>query len=214
VRQYLDNTVLNVKGEGGGMSDQKDDLDQVSTEQGNEDPATRSEEQLASTETLEQPKEEERDLGITESLNSKWLSEEAEKELEPKSTTTDLSENEDEDVEVATGDQELKVLPDNEEEEREEMLADTKKSKNRPSKTSQGKEEQTIPLTTISKQLEKQNTLINKILQMIQPAAKQIKSTERQLELVKQIQSQIKQVQKQVSQVQKELMKKNKKMKR
>jgi len=118
VRQYLDNTAHNVKGEGGGMSDQKDDLDQVSTEQGNEDPATRSEEQLASTQTLEQPKEEEKDLGITESLNSKWLSEEAEKELEPKSTTTDLSENEEEKVEVATGDHELKVLPDNEEEEK------------------------------------------------------------------------------------------------
>ena len=110
MRQYLDKTALNVKGEGGGgMSNQKDDLDQVSTEQGNEDPATRSEEQLASTETLEQPKEEEKDLGITESLNSKWLSEEAEKELESKSTTTDLSETEEEDVEVATGDQELKV---------------------------------------------------------------------------------------------------------
>ena len=57
------------------MSDQKDDLDQASIEQGNEDPATRSEEQIksASVEDLEQPKEEEEDLEITKSLDSKWV---------------------------------------------------------------------------------------------------------------------------------------------
>ena len=90
----------------------------------------------------EQPKEEEEDLGITDS-------------------------------------HELKVLPDNEDEEKEEiLLADTKtkRSKKQPeTKTSQQKnekEEQTILLTSVSKQLEKQNTQINKILQMLQPVAK------------------------------------------
>jgi hypothetical protein len=197
------------------MSDQKDDLNQPSVEQGNEDPASGLDEQLGSEEALQQPKEEEKDLGV----DSKWLPEEGEeKGLEPKSTTTDLSENGEEDVQVATGDQELKVLPDNEDEKKEEiLLADTKKPKTstkRSSKTSQQKkenEEQTIPLTSISNQLEKQNTQINKILQMLQPVVKQIKSAERQLELVKQIQSQLKQLQKQISQVQKELIKKNKK---
>jgi hypothetical protein len=199
---------------GEGMSDQKDDLNQPSVEQGNEDPASGLDEQLGSEEALQQPKEEEKDLGV----DSKWLPEEGEeKGLEPKSTTTDLSENGEEDVQVATGDQELKVLPDNEDEEKEEiLLADTKtiRSKKQPSKTSQQKnemEEQTILLTSVSKQLEKQNTQINKILQMLQSVVKQVKSAERQLELVKQIQLQIKQVQKQASQIQKELIKKNKK---
>jgi hypothetical protein len=64
----------------------------------------------------------------------------------------------------------------------------------------------TIPLTSLSKQLDKQNTQIIKVMQILQPIQRQIKSTiERQLELTKQIQSQIKQLQKQVSQVQKEI---------
>jgi hypothetical protein len=182
VRQYLDKTALNVKrGEGGeGMSDQKDDLGQSSVEQGNEDPASGSDEQLGSGEALGQQKKEEKDQGITESLDSKWLSDEEEKAVESKSTTTDLPENKEEDVEVATGDHELKVLPDNEDEEKEEiLLADTKtiRSKKQPSKTSQQKnemEEQTILLTSVSKQLEKQNTQINKILQMLQSVVKQV----------------------------------------
>lgn len=56
-----------------------------------------------------------------------------------------ISDNEEKDVGVATGDQELKVLPDNEDEEKEEiLLTDTKKpktSKEQPSKTSQQKNE-------------------------------------------------------------------------
>ena len=95
--------------------------------------ANRLEEQLV--DGWEQPKEEEEDLGITDS-------------------------------------HELKVLPDNEDEEKEEILL----------------------LTSVSKQLEKQNTQINKILQMLQSVVKQVKSAERQLKLVKQTQLQIKQV--------------------
>ena len=60
-------------------------------------------------------------------------------------------------------------------------------------------------LTGISKQLDKQSTQINKIIQILQPAQKQFKSVERQSELIKQIQSQLKQLQTMVLQVQKRI---------
>jgi hypothetical protein len=56
---------------------------------------------------------------------------------------------------------------------------------------------------SISKQLDKQTTKINKnIMQMLQPLQKHIKSADKQSELMKQLQSQLKQLQKQVSQIQ------------
>ena len=67
---------------------------------------------------------------------------------------------------------------------------------------------------SISKQLDKQTTKINKnIMQMLQPLQKHIKSADKQSELVKQLQSQLKQLQKQVSQIQRAVVigKKNKK---
>ena len=60
-------------------------------------------------------------------------------------------------------------------------------------------------LTGIPKQLDKQSTQINKIIQILQPAQKQFKSVERQSELIKQIQSQLKQLQTMVLQVQKRI---------
>ena len=67
---------------------------------------------------------------------------------------------------------------------------------------------------SISKQLDKQTTKINKnIIQMLQPLQKHIKSVDKQSELIKQLQSQLKQLQKQVSQIQRAVSigKKNKK---
>ena len=61
-----------------------------------------------------------------------------------------------------------------------------------------------IRLATISKLLEKQATQMDKMVQMVQPLQKQLKSVERRTEFIKQIPSQLKQLQKQVSQVQKE----------
>lgn len=141
-------------------------------------------------------------------------------------------ENEEKMEIAAEGDQELKVVPENEkEQDKEEAIIETTekpKMSSSPSRTStkrgsksnnsqldtrqntkqhEGSEEgkTTIPLTSLSKQLDKQNTQINKIMQILLPIEKQIKSTDRQLELTKQVQSQIKQLQKQVLQVQKEI---------
>ena len=69
-------------------------------------------------------------------------------------------------------------------------------------------------IQSISKQLDKQTTKINKnIIQMLQPLQKHIKSVDKQSELIKQLQSQLKQLQKQVSQIQRAVSigKKNKK---
>jgi hypothetical protein len=63
----------------------------------------------------------------------------------------------------------------------------------------------TIPLTSLSKQLDKQSIQMNKIMQLLQPIQKQIKSAEKQPVLIKQIQSQVTQLQKQISQVQKKI---------
>ena len=123
---------------------------------------------------------------------------------------TDQPENEEEEkVEVAEGGQELKVIPENEEEEKEDMLLTTTKepkvsspSSKKRSKTTQQQQQKTkeeevktIPLTALSKQLDKQSIQINKIMQMLQPVQKQFKSAERQLELIKQFQSQLRELQ-------------------
>jgi hypothetical protein len=136
--------------------------------------------------------------------------------LQPHSTVGDTNE-EQEPVKVAEG-HELKVLPANEEEEKEEILtADStavtpqpkmpapQSSKTRsPYKGNQQRMGESN-LADVSKKLDKQRIQINKIIQLVQPVQKQIKSAERQLELVKQLQSQLKQLQKQVSQVQKKI---------
>jgi hypothetical protein len=148
------------------------------------------------------------------------------------SSRQEREENEEKMEIAAEGDQELKVVPENEkEQDKEEAIIETTekpKISSSPSRTPtkrssksnnsqlhtrqktkqhEGSKEgkTTIPLSSLSKHLDKQNTQINKIMQILQPIQKQIKSTERQLELTKQVQSQIKQLQKQVSQVQKEI---------
>jgi hypothetical protein len=136
--------------------------------------------------------------------------------LKPHSTVGPTNE-EQEPVKVAEG-HELEVLPANEEEEKEEILtADSTVVTPQPkipapqsSKTKSPYKrnlQQTgeLDLADVFKKLDKQRIQINKIIQLVQPVQKQIKSAERQLELVKQLQSQLKQLQKQVSQVQKKI---------
>ena len=65
------------------------------------------------------------------------------------------------------------------------------------------KKKEVVRFTAISKQLDKQSSQINKIMQILQPVQKQFKSIERQSELIKQIQFQLKQLQKLVLQFQK-----------
>lgn len=136
--------------------------------------------------------------------------------LNPHSTVGDTNEDQ-EPVKVAEG-HELDVLPANEEEEKEEILtADStavppqpkipapQSSKTKSSFKRNQQQTQELNLADVSKKLDKQRIQINKIIQLVQPFQKQIKSAERQLELVKQLQTQIKQLQKQVSQVQKKI---------
>jgi hypothetical protein len=111
-------------------------------------------------------------------------------------------ENEEKMQIASEGDQELKVLPENEkEQDKEEAIIETteKPRESSPSKTptkrssksdhqqktkkheeSEEGKTTTIPLTSLSKRLDKQNVQINKIIQILQPVQEQIKSTERQ----------------------------------
>ena len=138
-------------------------------------------------------------------------------ELNPHSTVADTNE-EQEPIKVAEG-HELEVLPANEEEEKEEILtADStalipqpkipapQSSKTKSSYKRNQLQTGELNLADVSKKLDKQRIQINKIIQLVQPVQKQIKSAERQLVLVKQLQTQLKQLQKQVSQVHKKIM--------
>jgi hypothetical protein len=78
----------------------------------------------------------------------------------------------------------------------------TTTSLRKPSKVTPHQQE-TVSSKSLSKQLDKQTTRINKnIMQMLQPLQKHIKSADKQSELMKQLPSQLKQLQKQVSQIQ------------
>jgi hypothetical protein len=102
-------------------------------------------------------------------------------------------------------DNELEVLPSNEEEEKEEILLTTAKSLKKPSRSSRQKvQEKTIPLTSLLNQLNKQSIQFNEIIQMLQPVQREIKSAQRHPELLRQIQSQLKQLQGYISQIQKD----------
>jgi predicted nucleic acid-binding Zn-ribbon protein len=57
-------------------------------------------------------------------------------------------------------------------------------------------------MPSISKQLDKQGTQVNKIIQMLQPVQRQINSAQRHSELLRQIHSQLKELKKHISQIQ------------
>jgi len=126
-------------------------------------------------------------------------------------------------AEVIQSDQELTLLPENEEEEKEDLLREVEKvpklyPKKRSKTTMQQKPvkeqgEKVLSLTGISKQLDKQNNEISKIIRMLQPLQKQTKSAERQLELVKQFQLQIRQILKELSLINKKTMSRGEKTK-
>lgn len=107
------------------------------------------------------------------------------------------------------GDQELKVLPENEEEEKKIVEVDGaikslpratttttpigKRKKQQPLQKQQQRQKREITIPNVSKQLEQQSTEIKKIKSIL----------ESQSELIKQLKSQLKQVQKQISRIQK-----------
>jgi hypothetical protein len=82
-------------------------------------------------------------------------------------------------------------------------LKQSRENENKGSSRQNIKKKEVVRFTAISKQLDKQSSQINKIIQILQPVQKQFKSIERQSELIKQIQFQLKQLQKPVLQFQK-----------
>ncbi|MGB8025895.1 MAG: hypothetical protein WCF06_16450 [Nitrososphaeraceae archaeon] len=67
-----------------------------------------------------------------------------------------------------------------------------KRSKTTQQQQQKTKEEEarTIPITALSKQLDKQSIQIIKVMQMLEPVQRQIRTTKKQPALIKQIQSQ------------------------
>ena len=82
-------------------------------------------------------------------------------------------------------------------------LKQSRENENKGSSRQNIKKKEVVCFTALSKQLDKQSSQINKIVQILQPVQKQFKSIERQSELIKQIQFQLKQLQKLVLQFQK-----------
>src|SRR5215467_14622336 len=97
---------------------------------------------------------------------------------------------------MVVDDQQLNVLPENEEEEKEEIplttasVASALKAKSSPGKR-QPKE---ISSGDIRKQLKRQTEQLNKVTIMVQSIQKDSKSTIGQIKLIKQMQAQLKQL--------------------
>ena len=119
-----------------------------------------------------------------------------------------------EEVKVGEGDQ-FQVLPENEEEEKEEILltvptvepAKPKKSSFK-AKSLRARRRDTTSSTGLKKELERQATQIDNIRRTLQYIRKDTKSTQGQPKLLKQLQSQIKKLQNQLTQIQKIITKK------
>lgn len=113
-------------------------------------------------------------------------------------------------------DQQLNVLPENEEEENEEILltartvekAKPKMSSLSKAKSSRMRRRVEISSASVREQLERQTTQIDKIRSMLQSLVKETKSTQGQSKLIKQLQSQLKKLQNQVTQIHKTIAKK------
>jgi hypothetical protein len=82
-------------------------------------------------------------------------------------------------------------------------LKQSRENENKGSSRQNIKKKEVVRFTALSKQLDKQSSQINKIIQILQPVQKQFKSIERQSELIRQIQFQLKQLQTLVLQFQK-----------
>jgi hypothetical protein len=108
-------------------------------------------------------------------------------------------------------DQQVNVLPENEQEEKEEIplttasVASALKAKSSPGK----RQPNEINSTDIRKHLKRQTEQLNKVTIMVQSIQKDFKSTVGQIKLIKQMQSQLKQLQNQLTQIQKFITKKD-----
>ena len=119
-----------------------------------------------------------------------------------------------EEVKIAQ-DHELKVLPEKEEEEKEEILITeaTKRPSTAKTKTTtkkQGREEKreigkALP-NEMAKMLNRQTVEIDKMASLLHSIVKQFKPIKMQSDLIKQLQSQLRQIQKQMSQIQRGIM--------
>jgi hypothetical protein len=112
---------------------------------------------------------------------------------------------------IPVGEQQVNVLPENEEEEKEEIPLTTAsvvsalKEKSSPGKLQLNE----ISSADIRKHLKRQTEQLNKVTIMVQSIQKDSKSTIGQIKLIKQMQSQLKQLQNQLTQIQKFITKKD-----
>ena len=116
-------------------------------------------------------------------------------------------------------DEQLRALPENDEEEKEEILlpsaiaAKTTKPKvsssNGKSSLGRRRRVRVSSADTTPKQLARQATQLDKITIMLHSIQKDMKSTKGQSKLINQLQSQIKQLRTQMSQIQKNIAKRN-----
>ena len=112
-------------------------------------------------------------------------------------------------------DEQIRELPENEEEEKEEILLPTTAVKTPKPKVSSSKGNSSLgrrrwdETAGTTKQLERQATQLDKITIMLHSIQKDMKSTKGQSKLINQLQSQIKQLRTQMSQIQKNIAKRN-----
>ena len=110
-------------------------------------------------------------------------------------------------------DQQLNVLPENDEEENENILLTSRTlEKAKPKMSSRSKTRSKlrrveIKSGSVREQLERQTAQIDKIRSMLQALLKETKSTQGQSKLIKQLQLQVKKLQNQVTQIQKSIAK-------
>jgi membrane-bound lytic murein transglycosylase B len=132
------------------------------------------------------------------------------KEFEPQ-----VKETQEEEIKIGQ-DEQLQVLPENEQEEKEEILLTSSivepakaKTSSSKAKSSRMRRRDVLSSVDVRKMLEKQNTQIHKITIMLQSIQKDTKSTQGQPKLMKRLESQIKLLQNQLVQIQKIITKKS-----
>ena len=132
------------------------------------------------------------------------------REFEPQ-----VKEPQDEEIKIGQ-DEQLQVLPENEQEQKEEILLTSSivepakaKTSSSKAKSSRMRRRDVLSSVDVRKMLEKQNTQIHKITIMLQSIQKDTKSTQGQPKLMKRLESQIKLLQNQLVQIQKIITKKS-----
>jgi hypothetical protein len=111
---------------------------------------------------------------------------------------------------IVVEDQQVNVLPDNEEEEKEEIpLTKASVASALKAKSPVKRQPNEIGSADILKHLKRQTEQLNKVTTTVQSIQKDSKSTVGQIKLIKQMQSQLKQLQNQLTQIQKFITKKD-----